>query len=88
MLFPTTEEDLLLKDKLAFDELDRLIVERLSGIFQNKNFDLRKESKLAAALSKALLCKKKNVQFFFKIIIICLDLNKASTERSNIRVKE
>lgn len=57
MLFPSTEEDVLLKDKMAYEELDRLIVERLSGIFQNKSFDLRRESKLAAALSKALLCK-------------------------------
>jgi len=66
LLFPMTVEDLLLKDKMAYDEMDRLIMNRLNEVFQKKSFDLKKESKLAAALSKGLLCNIISCFYFLK----------------------
>jgi len=55
-LFPFAEEDLLLKEKLAYEKMDQIIIDRVNDGFQKKSLDLRKESKLASALSKSLLC--------------------------------
>lgn len=42
---------------MAYEELDKRIINRIIELYQQKSLDLRKESKLASALSKSLLCK-------------------------------
>lgn len=51
------EEDILLKEKMAFDKINQIIIQRINSSFQKKEIDLKKESKLSSALSKSLLCK-------------------------------
>lgn len=41
---------------MAYDRIDKIVITRINEVFQKKEIDLKKESKLSSALSKSLLC--------------------------------
>lgn len=72
-LFPLNDEDLFLQKKITLEVINDILMKRINAKVQEKSVDLKKESKLTAALAKILLCKNlflhkiTNITVFFKL---------------------